>query len=161
MGCLPRELRDQVKSVMKAAYRLDPKEGMAKLQQQARRLHSEYPSAPSSLLEGPDGTFATNRLGLPPKLRRCLGATNITECPSASFRLPRGRVTRWKHGAMVLRSAATALLATEERFRRIIRYQELWTLKAVLREPETQEEAAVAETRKYREPSPLSMENGT
>ncbi|HCU38789.1 MAG TPA: IS256 family transposase [Armatimonadetes bacterium] len=144
MGYLPKELKDQVKSVMKAAYRLDPREGMAKLQQQARWLQSEYPSAAVSLLEGLEETFTINRLGLPPKLRRCLGTTNIVESPSAGVRLRTRRVTRWKDGAMVLRWAATALLTTEKHFRRIIGYQELWALKAALNEPQTQEEVAVA-----------------
>ena len=144
MGYLPKELKDQVKSVMKAAYRLEPEEGMARLKQQARWLQSEYPSAAASLLEGLDETFTINRLGLPPKLRRCLATTNIVESPSAGVRLRTRRVTAWKDGAMVLRWAATALLATEKQFRRIIGHQELWALKAALNEPETREEVAVA-----------------
>ncbi|MEI6502508.1 MAG: hypothetical protein WCP21_15975 [Armatimonadota bacterium] len=39
---------------------------------------------------------------------------------------------------MGLRWAATAFLATEANFRRIIAYQELWTLKAVLDDDVTQ-----------------------
>jgi len=43
MGHLPEELKDQVKSLMKAAYRLDADEGIAKLKHQAKWLESEYP----------------------------------------------------------------------------------------------------------------------
>ena len=73
VGHLPRELGEQVRSVMKAAYKLDADEGMSKLRQQARWLETEYPSAAASLLEGLAETFTINRLGLPPALRRCLG----------------------------------------------------------------------------------------
>ena len=38
MGYLPEPLKDQVKTVMKAAYRLSAEEGMARLKQQA--IHS-------------------------------------------------------------------------------------------------------------------------
>jgi putative transposase len=129
---LPEELKGQVKSVMKAAYRLDADEGMAKLKQQARWLETEYPSAAASLLEGLEETFTINRLGLPPKLRRCLGTTNIVESPTSGVRLRTRRVTNWKNGQMVLRWAAAAYLETEKSFRRIIGYQELWMLKAAL-----------------------------
>ena len=85
-----------------------------------------------------------NGLGLPPKLRRFLATTNIVESPSAGVRLRTQRVTHWKDGAMVLRWAATALLATEKQFRRIIGHQELWALNTALNESSTQEEVAVA-----------------
>lgn len=139
---LPEELKGQVKSVMKAAYRLDADEGMAKLKQQARWLETEYPSAAASLLEGLQETFTINRLGLPPKLRRCLGTTNIVESPTSGVRLRTRRVTNWKNGQMVLRWAAAAYLETEKSFRRIIGHQELWILKAALDEhqPTTHEE---------------------
>ena len=144
MGYLPEELKDQVKAVMKAAYRLPADEGMARLKQQASWLEQEYPSAAASLREGLEELFTINRLGLPPKLRRCLATTNIVESPSAGVRLRTRRVTRWKDGAMVLRWAATAFLATEANFRRIIGYQELWTLRAVLDDDVTQTKVAAA-----------------
>jgi putative transposase len=144
MGYLPDELKDQVKAVMKAAYRLPADEGMARLKQQASWLEQEYPSAAASLREGLEELFTINRLGLAPKLRRCLASTNVMESPHAGVRLRTGRVTRWKDGAMVLRWAATAFLATEANFRRIIGYQELWTLKAVLDDDVTPTKVAAA-----------------
>ena len=110
---------------------------MARLKQQASWWQSQYPSAAASLLEGLEELFTINRLGLPPKLRRCLASTNIVESPSAGVRIRTRRVTRWKDGQMVLRWAATAFLATEASFRRIIGYQELWTLRAVLDDDQT------------------------
>jgi len=144
MGYLPEELKEQVKAVMKAAYRLPAEEGMARLTQQASWLQSEYPSAAASLREGLEELFTINRLTLPPTLRRCLATTNIVESPSAGVRIRTGRVTRWKDGAMVLRWAATAFLATEQQFRRLMGYRDLWTLKAVLDDDVTQTKEVAA-----------------
>jgi transposase-like protein len=144
VGHLPEELKAQVKSVMKAAYKLEADDGMSKLKQQARWLQTEHPSAAASLLEGLDETFTINRLGLPPKLRRCLGTTNIVESPTSGVRLRTRRVTNWKNGSMVLRWAAAAYLETEKSFRKIIGYQELWTLKAALDRHETDQQEMVA-----------------
>jgi len=132
MGYLPEPLKDQVKTVMKAAYRLSAEEGVARLKQQARWLDKEHPDAARSLLEGLEETFTINRLGLPPKLRRCLATTNLIESPHSGVRLRTRRVTNWQGGAMVLRWAAGAFLATEANFRRIDGYRDLWMLKAAL-----------------------------
>jgi transposase-like protein len=131
---LPEELRDQVKSVMKAAYKLPWKEGIAKLKKQAEWLKTLHPGAAGSLLEGLDETFTINRLNLSPSLRRCLGTTNIIESPYSGVRQRTRRVTRWKDGRMVLRWASSALLSTEKNFRRIMGYKDLWMLEAVLRD---------------------------
>jgi len=74
-------LKEQVKSVMKGAYRLPWKEGIAKLKKQAEWLEAHHPDAAASLLEGLDEMFTINRLDLSPILRRCLGTTNIIESP--------------------------------------------------------------------------------
>jgi transposase-like protein len=107
---------------------------MAKLKIQVRWLEREYPSAAASLLEGLEETFTINRLNLPPELRRCLGTTNVIESPTSGVRLRTGRVTHWQSGEMVLRWCASALMATEKNFRRIMGYDKLWILKAALDE---------------------------
>ena len=129
---LPKELREQTSLAMRAAYRLDAKDGMRRLRQQAEWLQREYPSAAASLLEGLEETFTVNALGLPAELRRCLSTTNLIESPQSGVRMRTRRVTRWTDGAMVLRWAATAFLATEKHFRRIMGYRHLWMLKACL-----------------------------
>jgi transposase-like protein len=134
MGYLPEPLKDQVKTVMKAAYRLPAEEGLKRLRDQARWLQAEYPSASANLLEGLEETFTINRLGLPLKLRRCLATTNLIESPHSGVRLRTRRVTNWQGGGMVLRWAAGAFLATEANFRRIDGYRDLWMLKAALDE---------------------------
>jgi putative transposase len=52
MGHLPEGLKDQIKAVMKASWKLNAKEGMVRLKKQAQWLETEYPSAAGSLLEG-------------------------------------------------------------------------------------------------------------
>ena len=78
---LPKTEAAQTKAVMMAAYKLEPKDGMAKMQKQAQWLEREHPDAAASLREGLQETFTVNALGLPPTLTRCLCTTNITREP--------------------------------------------------------------------------------
>lgn len=95
-------------------------------------------------MEGRGETFTINRLGLTPRLRRCLATTNVIESPTAGVRLRTRRVTNWRNGQMVPRWAAAAYLETEKSFLRIFGYRDLWALKEVLDEDHTREEAMVA-----------------
>jgi transposase-like protein len=145
-GYLPDELKDQVKTVMRAAFRLPKKEGLAKLEKQAQWLDQEYPSAAASLREGLEEMFTVNGLGLSSSLARCLGSTNLIESPYSGVRLRTRRVGRWRDGKMVLRWAAAALLMTEQNFRRIMGYKDLWMLESALgrKKGEDQEKEKVA-----------------
>jgi transposase-like protein len=129
---LPKEQRDQVKSVLRAAWKLDAKAGMARIRKLAEWLDRDYPSAATSLLEGLDECFTINRLGLPPSLLRCLATTNIIESPHAGVRIRTRRVTHWQNGKMVIRWLASAFIRTEKRFNKIMGYRDLWTLEAIL-----------------------------
>ena len=139
MGHLPLDLRDQVKSAMKAAYRLEPSEGMEKLKLHASWLEQEYPSAAASLLEGLEETFTVNRLGLGPSLRRCLCTTNLIESPHSGVRMRTRRVTRWRGQEMVLYWAASAWMETEKNFRRIQGFKSLWELESILNKDFTED----------------------
>ncbi len=132
MDHLPEDQKDQVKSAMRAAWRLDAKGGMLRLKKLAEWLEREYPSAASSLMEGLEECFTINRLDVPVSLHRCLATTNIIESPHAGVRLRTRRVCRWRDGAMVKRWMASALLATEKNFRKIMGYRDLWALDAIL-----------------------------
>jgi transposase-like protein len=132
MGYLPEHLKDQTKAAMRSAFRLPAREGMARLEKQAEWLEREYPSAAASLREGLKEMFTVSRLGLSPSLSRCLVSTNVIESPHSGVRLRTRRVCRWRDGKMVLRWAAAALLMTEQNFRRIMGYRDLWMLKAAL-----------------------------
>jgi putative transposase len=129
---LPQELKPQVKALMRAAFRLPAKEGMARLEKQAEWLEREYPSAAASLREGLAEMFTVAKLDLSASLARCLVSTNVIESPHSGVRLRTRRVCRWRDGKMVLRWAAAALLMTEKNFRRIMGYKDLWMLKAAL-----------------------------
>ena len=47
--------------------------------------------------------FTINRLGLPPRLRKCLGSTNLIDSTHSGVGQKTRRVTNWKNGAMALR----------------------------------------------------------
>lgn len=132
LGYLPKDQLAQVKSVLRAAWKLSPKEGMARIKKLAAWLDNSYPSAASSLIEGLEECFTINRLDIPPALHRCLATTNIIESPHAGVRIQTRRVTHWQNGKMVLRWMASAFLRTEKRFNRIMGHRDLWALEAIL-----------------------------
>lgn len=140
LGHLPKEQHDQVRAAMRAAWKLDAKEGEQKLEQLARWLERDQPSSAASLREGLSEMFTINRLGLPPRLRKCLGTTNLIDSTHSGARLKTRRVTHWKNGAMALRWAAASFVETEKSYRKIIGYDQLWMLRAHLddREPVAQ-----------------------
>ena len=144
MGHLPEHLKEQVKATMKAAYRLGADEGIKRLKLQAEWLQHEYPSAAASLREGLEETFTISRLNLTPSLRRCLATTNLIESPGSGVRLRTGRVTNWKSGSMVLRWTATAYLETEQKFRKLMGYRDLWMLQAALKDQSERQEQELA-----------------
>ena len=132
MDHLPEDQKNQVKSAMRAAWRLDAKGGMARMKKLAEWLEREYPSAAASLMEGLEECFTINRLDVPSSLHRCLATTNIIENPHADVRMRTRRVCRWRDGRMVKRWMASALLASEKNFRKIMGYRDLWALDAIL-----------------------------
>ncbi len=143
VGHLPEELQAQARSAMRAAWKLEASEGEQKLEQLALWLERDHPSAASSLREGLSEMFTINRFDLPPRLRKCLGTTNVIDSTHSGGRQKTIRVTHWQGGQMALRWAAAAFVETEKNYRRISGYDQLWILKAHLddREP-------VAEMRK-------------
>ena len=139
---LPEEQKDQVKAAMRASYKLEAKEGTARLRKLADWLEQEQPAAANSLREGLEECFTINRLGIPPSLHRCLATTNLIESPQSGVRMRTRRVCRWRDTAMVERWAAASFLATEKNFRRIMGWKDLWQLEAILGR-KTMETAAV------------------
>ncbi len=134
LGYLPKEMQGQVGAVLRAAWKLDPKEGMARLRTQIEWLERSYPKAAASLREGLEETFTIARLGLSPMLRKCLTTTNIIESSLSGVEGRTGRVTHWRSGEMALRWAGAAALETEKNFRKIMGHKDLWMLQAVLDE---------------------------
>ena len=74
---LPEEMKDQTKTSMQAAFRLQADQGMAKLRKLAEWLDKKYSSAAASLRERLSEMFTVNRMGLPKSLHRWLCTTNI------------------------------------------------------------------------------------
>jgi putative transposase len=146
LGYLADEQKDQVKNAMRAAFSLQADKGQQKLRQLAKWFEREYPSAAVSLLEELDEMFTINRLGLPKTLRRCLGWTNVIEPSNSGIRSRTRRVKNWQDHKMVVRWVAVSLLDMEQRFKRIMGYQQLWILEAKLKEL-AEEETVVEESR--------------
>lgn len=142
LGHLPKDQHDQAKATMKAAFKQNADEGIAKLKQYASWLQQDWPSAAASLQEGLDELFTINRLGLPSKLRRCLGTTNLIDNSHSAIRERTRRVKHWKNGSMALRWTAASFAATEKNFRRIMGYADLWMLKAALDESQQNQQLA-------------------
>jgi len=132
VGHLPKDQHDQARATLKAAFKLEADEGIAKIEQYAAWLERDWPAAAASLREGLSELFTINRLGLPASLRRCLGSTNLIDNSHSALRERTRRVKHWTSGTMALRWAAAALEAASENFRRIMGHRHLWMLKAAL-----------------------------
>jgi putative transposase len=141
---LPKDQQGQVRSLLKAAWKMNYKEGMAKFRKLAEWLEHEHPDAAASLLEGLEECFTINRLDVPSSLHRCLASTNLIESSQSGVRHRTRRVCWWRDKAMSKRWSAAAFLETEKGFRRIMGYKDLWALKAILdgSKPATRQEVA-------------------
>jgi transposase-like protein len=142
---LPEEQKDQVKAAMRSAYKLQAKEGIARLRKLADWLEQECPAAANSLREGLEECFTINRLGIPPSLHRCLATTNVIESPQSGVRMRTRRVCRWRDASMVDRWVAASFLATEKNFRRIMGWKDLWQLEAILGRKRNEDAATMQE----------------
>ena len=131
LGRLPREQQAQTGSLMRAAWKMNPNDGMAKFRQIAAWLERDYPDAAAALLEGLEECFTINRLDIPRSLHRCLATSNIVDNPHSGVRDRTRRVCHWRPG-MPARWSAAAFLETEKSFRKIMGYRDLWALKAIL-----------------------------
>ena len=143
LGRLPREQQAQTASLMRAAWKLGEKEGMAKFRQMAGWLEHDYPDAARSLLEGLEECFTINRLDVPRSLHRCLATSNVVDNPHSGVRSRTRRVCRWRAG-MPARWSAAAFLETEKSYRRIMGHRDLWALKAILERSQPATRQAVA-----------------
>ena len=132
VGHLPNAQHDQARATLRAAWKLEAKAGMRKLDQYASWLQRDWPDAAASVREGLDEIFTVNRLGLPASLRTCLTTTNIIDSTHSGIRQRTRRVTNWKNGEMALRWSAVAFVETEKNYRRVTGYEHLWMLKAHL-----------------------------
>ena len=125
---------DVLKEVLSQAYATrDAKRAARLLENLARRLESDHPSAAASLREGLQETLTLTRLDLPDSLERVLSSTNLIENLFSRVRDLVRRVKRWQGGGMILRWTAAGVLEAERSFRRIAGYRALPKLIAALR----------------------------
>jgi len=73
---LPEHLTDTAKCRLRATWRLEVEEGMARLRQLARMCEDACPAGAASILEGLEEMFTLDRLGLSAILRKCLASTS-------------------------------------------------------------------------------------
>jgi transposase-like protein len=137
---LPREQHGQTLNLMRAAWKVaTPEEGEKRLEQLARFLEHDHPTAAASLREGLGEMFTLQRLKLPPSLYKCLATTNLVESPQSGVRRRTANVTRWRDQQMSERWVAAAWLLTEKHFRKIDGHKDLWALATILgRQPQPQ-----------------------
>jgi transposase-like protein len=131
---LPERQRPWVKAILQRAYRSDNVATAKRLLQDlARRLDGDHPSAAESVREGLEETLTIIGLGLSPSLRRSLSTTNAAESLISRTRHVKRNVKRWRTGQMVVRWAAAGVLEAVKGFRRLKGHKEMPKLVAALR----------------------------
>ena len=131
---LPEAQRPWVKAILTRAYtHADVKAARRLLQDLARRLDAEYPSAAASVREGLDETLTVIGLRLSERLQRSLATTNAIESLLSRTRHIKRNVKRWRGGTMVLRWVAAGVLEAAKGFRRVNGCKEMPTLVTALR----------------------------
>ena len=130
---LPDAQRPWVKAILTRAYtHADVKAARRLLQDLARRLDVEYPSAAASVREGLDETLTVLGLRLSARLQRSLVTTNAIESLLSRTRHIKRNVKRWRGGTMVLRWVAAGVLEAAKGFRRVRGCKEMPTLVTAL-----------------------------
>ena len=131
---LPEAQRPWVKAVLTRAYtNSHVKTAKRLLQDLARRLDTDYPSAATSVREGLDETLTVLGVGLSERLQRSLATTNAIESLLSRTRHVPRHVKRWRGGTMVLRWVAAGVLEAAKGFRRVQGCQDMPALVAALR----------------------------
>ena len=134
MEHLPEAQRPWVKVVLTRAYtHSHVKTAKRLLQDLARRLDTDYPSAATSVREGLDETLTVLGVGLSERLQRSLATTNAIESLLSRTRHVQRHVKRWRGGTMVLRWVAAGVLEAAKGFRRVQGCQDMPALVAALR----------------------------
>jgi putative transposase len=140
---LPKDRAEQVRWLMKQAFKLDAPRGKQRLKELAKELKAQYPDAAGSVLEGLEEMFTITDLGITGELARCLATTNVIESPNSVVRRVSGRVTNYKDAEMALRWTAAGFIEAEKSFKKVRGYADLKTLINGLRpNPQTSRKVA-------------------
>jgi transposase-like protein len=131
---LPDSMHASVKDAMRQAYKA---KGFAAahrlLENLARSLQKDHPSAAASIREGLEETLTIKRFKLPDALARTLSTTNAIENVNSGIRRVCKRVTTWESGTMVLRWVGAAVVEHARGFRRVRGHAGMDLLVAALR----------------------------
>ena len=120
LDALPKSKRESVKRTINEAYATDDQQRAKRmLENLARRLEDEHPSAAASVREGIEETLTVKGLRLTDALEKALSTTNAIENLVGQVRDLSGRVKRWRGGRMILRWCAASVLEAESHFRRV------------------------------------------
>jgi len=117
---LPERQRPWVRAILNRAYtRSEAAPARRLLQDLARRLDDQYPSAAESVREGLDETLTVLSFGISERLRHSLATTNAIESLLSRTRHVKRNVKRWHSGTMVVRWVAAGILEATKGFRRL------------------------------------------
>lgn len=136
---LPDGQRPWVHAMLRRAYAHDdPAKARRLLDDLARRLDDEFPSAAESVREGLDETLTVLRLSLSERLRRSLATTNPIESLMSRTRHVHRNVKRWRSGKMMIRWMTAAVFEAAKGFRRLKGCKDLPALITALRRRDEQ-----------------------
>lgn len=130
---LPQHRRAWVRAAIRKAWAEEtPAKARGKLLHLAEQLESDHPGAAASIREGLEETLTLIRLGVRGSLHKTLSSTNAIENLIGRVKKVSRNVKRWRGGSMVLRWAATGLIESERKFRRVKGHREMSQLVAAL-----------------------------
>lgn len=131
---LPDRQRPWVHAILRRAYSCsDHTKAQRLLDDLARRLEDEFPSAAASVREGLDETLTVLALSVSDRLRRSLATTNPIESLMSRTRHVQRNVKRWRGGKMIVRWMTAAVFEAAKGFRRLKGCKDLPALVAALR----------------------------
>ena len=136
---LPDRQRPWVHAMLRRAYASDdPVKARRLLDDLARRLDDDFPSAAESVREGLEETLTVLRLSLSERLRRSLATTNPIESLMSRTRHVHRNVKRWRSGKMMIRWMTAAVFEAAKGFRRLKGCKDLPALVTALRRRDEQ-----------------------
>jgi transposase-like protein len=142
---LPEQLRSSVQRALNDAYQSDAASlAQRQLERLAHSLDHDHPGAAASLREGLEETLTVHALGITGALRRTLATTNPIENLNAGVAQYCRNVKRWRGGLMIQRWVTSALVDSEQQFRRVRGFRDLPRLIAALDATEVSDAARVA-----------------
>lgn len=131
---LPEQQRSWVHAILRRAYgHADLPKARRLLEDLARRLEDDFPSAAASVREGLEETLTVVGLPISDRLRRSLATTNPIESLISRARHVHRNVKRWRNGKMMIRWMTAAVAEAAKGFRRVKGCKDLPALVTALR----------------------------